>query len=118
MRDLDSPVLPAAIVAGLTGLPLRTLARWRTLGVVPRRARTAGGRYSWTDVERLQRAAHFVRVRRLPLTEVIRLLARPAAAVPLPQRIAARPKPQSRRRVVAIALPRSAKRITPRRPAR
>ena len=61
MRDLESPVLPGAIVSRLTGLSLGTLARWRALGIVPRRGRR-GGRalYSGDDVERLQRAAHLV----------------------------------------------------------
>ncbi|HYM70669.1 MAG TPA: MerR family transcriptional regulator [bacterium] len=120
MRDLESPVLPRTIVSRLTGLSLGTLTRWRALGIVPRRGRRgARALYSWDDVERLQRAAYLVRTRRLPLTDVKRLLARAAAAAPSPKRVVARPKPAPRRwrRVVAVALPRSATRGPRRRSA-
>ena len=113
MRDLESPVLPGAIVSRLTGLSLGTFARWRALGIVPRRGRR-GGRalYSWDDVERLQRAAHLVKTRRLPLADVKRMLARRTQAASSPTRVVARPRPATRRwrRVVAVALPRSATR--------
>jgi len=118
MRDLESPVLPRAIVSRLTGLSLGTLARWRALGIVPRRGR-AGALYSWDDVERLQRAAHLVKTRRLSLADAKRLLARRAPAASSPKRVVARPKPARRRwrRVVAVALPRSATRDPRRSPS-
>ncbi|HLJ59171.1 MAG TPA: MerR family transcriptional regulator [bacterium] len=120
MRDLESPVLPRAIVSRLTGLSFGTLARWRASGIAPRRGRRgARALYSWDDVERLQRAAHLVRTRRLPLADVKRLLARRAPAASSPKWVVARPKPapRRRRRVVAFALPRSATR-RPRRRSR
>lgn len=120
MRDLESPVLPPAIVSRLTGVSLAALARWRALGIAPRRGRRgARALYSWDDVERLQRAAHLVRTRRLPLADVKRLLARTAPAASTPKRVVARPKPARRRwrRVVAVALPRSATRDPRRRSA-
>ncbi|HLN14408.1 MAG TPA: MerR family transcriptional regulator [bacterium] len=110
MQDLESRVLQAPVVAGLTGLSRRTLARWEALGIPP--GRRSGAAYSWADVDALQRAAHLVRTRRLPLAEVKRFLSRDRAGAEVhAKRIVERPKPLPRyRRVVAVSLPRSAKR--------
>jgi len=110
MQDLESRVLQAAVVSGLTGVSRRTLARWESLGIPP--GRRSGAAYSWADVEALQRAAHLVRTRRLPLGEVRRLLLQDRSGAGLRLKwVVARPKPLPRyRRVVPVSLPRSAKR--------
>ncbi|HEX9245445.1 MAG TPA: MerR family transcriptional regulator, partial [bacterium] len=84
MRDLELPFLSPRIVAGLTGLSLSTLRRWQTQGIpngTRRRGPNGAGRrngggplYSWSDVEQLQRAAHFLKTKSLSPAEVKRLL--------------------------------------------
>ena len=110
MRDLEARVLQAAVVSDLTGVSPRTLARWEAFGIPPRRP--AGAGYSWADVEVLQRTAHLVRTRRLPLAEAKKLVARARSRAGAGARlVVARPTPKAhRRRVVPVSLPRSAKR--------
>ncbi len=109
MQDLESRVLETAVVTGLTGVSRRTLARWEALGIPPGRRPGAG--YSWADVDALQRAAHLIRTRRMPLDEVKRVLSRERLdAGARVKWVVARPKPLPRyRRVATVSLPRSAK---------
>ena len=102
MQDLAFPFLTTQIVSGLTGLSPRTLRRWQTQGLLAEsRRRSArkpngGGLYSWRDVERLQRATHLLKTRRLSLAEVKRFLKKSAAASIDRDWVIARPKPRVR----------------------
>ncbi len=115
MRDLESPLLPRHIVSGLVGLSPQTLRRWEAFGIPARAGRRPGSRlYSWREVDQLQRAAYFIKTRRRSLAEVRRLLMRhtPTGAETVWLITRAKPPVRPRRRgeVVAVTLPRSARR--------
>jgi DNA-binding transcriptional MerR regulator len=117
MRDLTSPLLSQRTVAGLVGVSQATIRRWEEAGILSGPGRRSASRlYSWREVERLQRAAYFVKARRISVAQVKRLLNN---GLPGPQDadwIRTRPAPRLRQRrsgrggVRVVALPRSARR--------
>lgn len=123
MRDLASPLLSPRVVSGLTGLSPQAIRRWETYGVPAssevlarsgRRRRSLARLYSWRDVEELQQATYLVEHEGVSMAAAKRLLVRTASAGLDRELILARPKPRLRStregRVVAVRLPRSAKR--------
>jgi predicted site-specific integrase-resolvase len=75
MRDLTSPLLSQRTVAGLAGVSQATIRRWERAGILAgSRRRSASRLYSWREVERLQRAAYFVKTERIPVAQVKRFL--------------------------------------------
>lgn len=115
MRDLASPLLPRHVVSGLVGLSPQTLRRWEAFGIPARAGRRPGPRlYSWREVDQLQQAAYLIKTRRRSLAEVKRHLKRSWARGVETVWLTARSKPPVRPRrrggVVAVTLPRSARR--------
>jgi DNA-binding transcriptional MerR regulator len=115
MRDLTSPLLSQQTVAGLVGVSQATIRRWEEAGILSGTGRrSASSLYSWREVERLQRAAYFVKVRRISVAQVKRLLNNGLAGPQDADWIRTRPVPRLRRSgrggVRVVALPRSARR--------
>jgi|GEM_PF-1301457 len=126
MRDLASPLLTPRVVSDLTGLSPQVLRQWEAFGIPSatgsNAARNRPRLYSWRDVEQLQQASYLMMRGSVSMAAVGRVLAQNAAAeFDRPWIVArrnpgktrqARPRTRSRRkrRVVVVALPRSARR--------
>ncbi len=123
MRDLASPLLTPRVVSDLTGLSPQMLRRWEAFGIPSAAGSNAAHNrprlYSWRDVEQLQQASYLMMRGSVSMAAVGRVLAQNAAAefdrpwiVSRRNPGKARPRTRSRRkrRVVVVALPRSARR--------